>query len=1207
MRTFRFGGRGVGLASMLAAATVGAAAVPYPGPAPGAWHTAVSDRRLVFTNQSLSATWSASPGWQAPELVDRASGRVLRLTGPVFRIVLEDGTVHSPETLRSEGRPARSELPTRPSKTRQAAARTGSAVEARFLDPEGRFAVAWRILGEDGANYVRQELELTGLKEETIVDRIVWAEASATDGRTVGNVDGSVAVVGPFFLACEDPHSANRAGAASLACSLTRKAPLKAGERLRLSLVTGIFPQGQLRRAFLHYVERERAHPYRPFLHYNSWYDTAWEPFALNETNCLEAIRIMGDRFIRPHRVKVDAMVFDDGWDDPATLWQFHAGFPRGFAPLASACEEYQTRLGVWLSPFGGYGEPRERRLRFGREQGYEINDAGFSLAGPKYYTAFKAACVRMMRDYGVNHFKFDGIATGMYASGGGQYLRDTEAMRRLMLELREEDPDVYINLTTGSWPSPFWLRYADSVWRQGGDMGHAGKGSRQQQWLTYRDQETFRNIVRKGPLYPLNALMSQGVAYSRQGMAGDPTFNSAGFKDDVQAFFASGTSLQELYIQPGKLTGADWAVLAEAAKWARDNADVLVDTHWVGGDPGALEVYGYASWSPRKGILMLRNPDDQPRVADVDLGRVFELPPGAAREYTLHCALSGLAEPPQARTRAGEKLTFMLKPFEIVVVEAHPAPSTGDTTAPKVDTALVPRPGRWTARPGGFEITRETALVCAAAAPEGAGVIAEELRLAIGLPLPVREDDRPGTVRAEWRPELIERLGPEGYRLEITPEQVRLQAGSRAGLFYAGITLRQMLPPGGLLPRGEGGKPASASLPAGEIEDAPRFAWRGLLLDPARHFLPLDFVKKFIDVMALHKLNRLQLHLTDDQGWRVEIRKYPRLTAVGSVRKESPRRGARDQGDGERYGPFFYTQAELRELVAYARARHVTLVPEIEIPGHFTAALAAYPEFSCTGGPFEVRTRWGIEEDVLCAGNDEAVRFILGVLDEVTEVFPGEFVHIGGDEAPRGRWKECPECQARMRAEGLTREAQLQTWLNQKMEQFLAQRGRRLIGWDEILEGGLTGGAAVMSWRGMEGGLAAAQAGHDVVMSPTTHCYLDYAQAKGPKEPESIGGFIPLETVYAFEPIPPTLSGERRHHILGGQGNLWSEYLWNGREVEYFAFPRAAALAEVLWSPAEGRRFPDFQRRWFVHAQRLEALGVNYRRDPGTIAPPAL
>jgi hexosaminidase len=377
------------------------------------------------------------------------------------------------------------------------------------------------------------------------------------------------------------------------------------------------------------------------------------------------------------------------------------------------------------------------------------------------------------------------------------------------------------------------------------------------------------------------------------------------------------------------------------------------------------------------------------------------------------------------------------------------------------------------------------------------------------------------------------------------------------------------------------------------------------LLLDPARHFIPLEFVKKFVDVMAMHKLNHLQIHLTDDQGWRIEIKKHPRLSSIGSLRKESPRHGNRKQGDGTPYGPFYYSQEQIRDLVAYARKRHVTLVPEIEIPGHFLAAIAAYPELSCRGQPVEVRTRWGIEPDILCPGNDKAVAFAQDVLAEVCELFPGRFIHIGGDEAPRQRWKACPKCQARIKAAGLKNEAQLQTWLNHRLEEFLTSKGRRLIGWDEILEGGLTSGAAVMSWRGIKGGIAAAEAGHDVVMSPTSHCYLDYAQARGPGEPECIGGFLPLSKVYDFDPIPAQLDESKHKHILGTQGNLWSEYLWTPQDVEYFAYPRAAALAEVAWSPQRRRRFDEFMQRLEGHVKRLDALQVAYRRlDASTRLP---
>jgi hexosaminidase len=523
---------------------------------------------------------------------------------------------------------------------------------------------------------------------------------------------------------------------------------------------------------------------------------------------------------------------------------------------------------------------------------------------------------------------------------------------------------------------------------------------------------------------------------------------------------------------------------------------------------------------------------------------------------------------------------------------------------------ALLPQPSLVRREAGSFRLDARTLVVGGPGSTGTTARFAADLRRATGLPLAVRDandtvagplPDR-GLIRFVRDETTRGSLGHEGYRLTVTPREVRIVAAGEAGLFYGSVTLRQLFPaqasaPGSPAP---GETPAVAGLeaPSVQIEDVPRFAWRGLLLDPARHFLPLEFLKRFVDLMALHKLNRLQLHLTDDQGWRFQVLRHPRLTEVGSVRGESPRRGDRDRGDGVPYGPFFYTQDELRALVRYAAERHVTIVPEIEMPGHMLAALATYPRLSCRGGPLVVRTRWGVEEDILCAGNDDAVNFAREVLEEVVAVFPGTYVHIGGDEAPRARWRECAKCQSRIRNEGLRNEAELQTWFNRQVGRTLTRHGRRLIGWDEILDGGLPPGATVMSWRGTDGGLVAARAGHDVVMSPTSHCYLDYAQAKGPAEPESIGGFIPLERVYGFEPVPPALSPTDAARILGLQGNLWSEFLREPGDVEYFAFPRAAALAEIGWSPAapNGRDFDDFRRRWEVHRRRLDRWQVRYR-----------
>ncbi|HOW66573.1 MAG TPA: enterotoxin [Candidatus Paceibacterota bacterium] len=664
--------------------------VEYPGPDPGPARATARRGLLTLGNNALTLSWRlTSEGLRHQTLRMNPSDSPLSLTGEVFQILLADGPNYRASEFISTSKPRIIPLPPNPQAAQLAQRVPGKAMEAVLRTPDGRFQVIWRAILRDHANFLRQEFEISTGPDSCAIRQLICLDDVLPGTQTYGRVDGSPLVADNLFLGIEDPHARNGVESSDarstprVCCRLPREAVLRPGEVLRLSLVIGVSPPGQMRRAFLHYLEHQRAHPYRPFLHYNSWYDIAWQPFALNATNCLEAIRLFGERFIKPYGVSMDALVFDDGWDNPKSLWQFHSGFPEGFEPLAALCKEYNTRLGVWLSPFGGYGEPRNQRLKFGHAQGYETNATGFSLAGPKYYAAFKQACVNMIHRYGVNHFKFDGIAAGMYASGGADYVRDTEAMRRLMLELRRENPALYINLTTGSWPSPFWLMYADSVWRQGDDMGFTGPGPKQQQWITYRDRETYRNIVSKGPLFPLNSLMTQGVAYSRQGHAGDPAFNSIGFRDDVRAFFGSGTGLQELYIQPGKLTVEDWRVLAEAAQWSRVNASILADTHWIGGDPGNREVYGWAAWAKHGGIITLRNPNEHPQDYFLDVGAAFELPDGAPRRFSLKSPWQDDAQRPAWSAVAGKSSRLTLQPFQVLVLEARPAPDNSTADAP--------------------------------------------------------------------------------------------------------------------------------------------------------------------------------------------------------------------------------------------------------------------------------------------------------------------------------------------------------------------------------------------------------------------------------------------------------------------------------------------------------------------------------------------
>ena len=429
-----------------------------------------------------------------------------------------------------------------------------------------------------------------------------------------------------------------------------------------------------------------------------------------------------------------------------------------------------------------------------------------------------------------------------------------------------------------------------------------------------------------------------------------------------------------------------------------------------------------------------------------------------------------------------------------------------------------------------------------------------------------------------------------EHYRLTVTWDAVTITSPTYAGLFYGLQSLRQLLH----------ANPADANsewwIPAVDIEDQPRFAYRGMHLDVGRHFFPVEFIKRYIDLMAMYKLNTFHWHLTEDQGWRIEILKYPRLTEVGSCRDETILEKNFDPyvGDGIRYCGF-YTQDEVREIVTYAASRYITVIPEIELPGHSVAALAAYPEFACTEGPFEVSTVWGVKPDIYCP-KEETFAFLEDVLTEVMDLFPGTYIHIGGDEAPKARWEESEIAQEVIRREGLADEHELQSYFIRRIEQFLLSHGRRLIGWDEILEGGLAPEATVMSWRGMDGGIEAAKQGHDVIMTPTSHAYFDYYQGDAEFEPLAIGGYTDLRKVYSFEPVPSELTEREALHVLGAQGNVWTEYMKTTDYVEYMVFPRMLALSEVVWSPTGHRDWDSFVQRLRSHFRRLDALDVNYR-----------
>lgn len=499
---------------------------------------------------------------------------------------------------------------------------------------------------------------------------------------------------------------------------------------------------------------------------------------------------------------------------------------------------------------------------------------------------------------------------------------------------------------------------------------------------------------------------------------------------------------------------------------------------------------------------------------------------------------------------------------------------------------AVIPLPQSLVPQPGQFVINEATTVFAEGESKSVQAVVQQlikTLKAATGLSLK--------QVLSESNNQIVFRLdttikAPEGYQLVISPQQVKVQAATPQGMFYAVQSLRQLL-------SHDVQSGSTWFFPGVAIKDEPRFSYRGMHLDVARHFFPVETVKQLIDQLAYHKMNTFHWHLTDDQGWRIEIKKYPKLTEIGAFRNGTLIGYYNDQPqqfDGQRYGGF-YTQEEIKEVIRYAAERFVQIIPEIELPGHAQAAIAAYPELACTEGPFEVWQKWGVSENVFCP-TETTFTFLENVLAEVAALFPGKYIHIGGDECPKLVWEESAFCQQLMKEQGLKDEHELQSYFIRRIEAYLNGLGKQIIGWDEILEGGLAPNATIMSWRGIEGGIQAANANHDVIMTPTSHCYLDYYQSDHPDEPLAIGGLTPLEKVYHYNPIPEALPASQHHFILGAQANVWTEYITTQEQLEYMIFPRLCALAEVVWS-GEARDFVDFVSRLSTHLKRLEAMGI--------------
>ena len=600
---------------------------------------------------------------------DVLHGRTVSLDAPAT-ITLADGTVYAPKDYVVVAPPRRLKVEARPNASRAAERVSALGSVTTLRTPDGSLLLTWTVLHCCEA-YVRETLTITAAKDDVAIKTVEMLRLNEADAKVVGTVKGSPIVAGNMYFGLEHPLSISASADGVATATMPRVLPLKKGKSITYSAVMGVAHDGQMRRDFLAYVESERAHPYRTFLHPNSWYDLGYfTPY--DEATALDHMAAFNRELVTKRGVTLDSYLFDDGWDDHTSLWHFHPkDFPDGFTKVRAEAAKGGYAPGVWMSPWGGYSKPKKDRVSYGRAQGYEIVDNGFALSGPKYFARFREVCLDMMKTYGINQFKFDGTGNADRVFPGSAFDSDFAAALQLIDDLRAAKPDIYINLTTGTYPSPFWLRTADSIWRGGEDDDFAGVGTLREQWITYRDGDTYQRVVTAGPLFPLNSLMLHGIIYAakHKKLNTDPGDD---FRNEVRSYFGTGTQLQELYITPSLLSQANWDDLAEAAKWSRANAAVLKDTHWVGGDPVTLQVYGWAAWSARKSILTLRNPSDKPQSISLDVAKVLEVPQGQPKAFTAKSPWADDAALSPYPVRGTH--TFDLKPFEVRTMELLPA-----------------------------------------------------------------------------------------------------------------------------------------------------------------------------------------------------------------------------------------------------------------------------------------------------------------------------------------------------------------------------------------------------------------------------------------------------------------------------------------------------------------------------------------------------
>jgi hypothetical protein len=626
-----------------------------------------ADNHFSMQNRAIALRWTAGQGLV---MTNRADGSELPIANP-FSILMQDGTIYNAGSMQPAGTMVRLSLTPRPSAARAADRMRGEQFDLPLQSSDGNLRIVWSVILLDSSTYLRQALTISAVAKDAPISRVELINVPAIGAYVSGSVQGSPIVAGNLFLGLEHPMAKSKVTNGRATAWMERDLPLRAGQSITYSSVIGVARPGQMRRDFLAYLEQERAHPYRTFLHYNSWYDLGYfTPY--DQAGVLDRINSFGRELTQKRGVKLDSFLFDDGWDDHKSLWKFNAGFPNGFTPVKDAAEKYGADPGIWMSPWGGYSTPKKERIEFGRASGYEIVSNGYALSGPKYYAAFRDVAMNMVKTYGVNQFKFDGTGNANSVFKGSAYDSDFDAAIHLIAELRTAKPDLFINLTTGTWPSPFWLLHSDSIWRGGEDDDFAGVGTDRERWITYRDANTYQRIVQGGPLYPLNSLMLHGIIYAqfRKRLNVDPGND---FRNEIRSYFGTGTQLQEMYITPSLLNEDNWNDLAEAANWSRVNASVLKDTHWVGGDPVWLQVYGWASWTPEKSILVLRNPSDHKQTISLKLQDVLELPPRSARAYTAHSPWKEDAAQPVLQLNTQLAHDFELAPFQVLTMDLKP------------------------------------------------------------------------------------------------------------------------------------------------------------------------------------------------------------------------------------------------------------------------------------------------------------------------------------------------------------------------------------------------------------------------------------------------------------------------------------------------------------------------------------------------------